>query len=307
MPLGNSHLTTEQLIRREDIRNGIGPEVNEESNELEEVYLSSTEHVLSHQKEYSVLVVEDNVDVRTYLKVHLQKKYNVLEAVDGVEGYEIAQTKFPDLIISDVMMPRMDGNTLCHHIKNNPETSLIPVVLLTARVAEESRIEGLTAGADDYIFKPFNASELLARTENLIELRKRLHAHYKKTGVKLFSESWIASEDEQFIQKLYNIVESNMSNGTFNVSVLASELGISQRHLIRRIKETLGISPSGFIRLMRLERANQLLAADAGNVSEIAYKVGYNDPKHFSRVFKQVYGVLPSRVRENGLQPGISS
>ena len=164
LPEGKSHLAPEELIKQEDKTEEHPFEVNEDGSELEEVYLSSSEHELHHQKEHTILIVEDNVDVRSYLKVHLQKRYHVLEAVDGVEGYEIAQTKFPDLIISDVMMPRMDGNTLCNHIKSNPETSFIPVVLLTARVSEESRIDGLTAGADDYIFKPFNARELLART-----------------------------------------------------------------------------------------------------------------------------------------------
>ena len=115
-----------------------------------------------------------------------------------------------------------------------------------------------------------------------------------------FASLDVESEDERFVQKLYDIVELRMAQSSFNVSALARELGISQRHLIRRVRETLGISPSGFIRMMRLERANQLLAADVGNVSEVAYKVGYNDPKHFSRVFKQVYGVSPSVVRDNG-------
>ena len=186
---GRTHLQPEQLLDTDQENDSDVPLKNNETGELEEVYLSTSTANSESDKEHTVLVVEDNVDVRSYLKAHLEKNYHVLEAVDGVDGLAVALNQLPDLIISDVMMPRMDGNTLCQRLKNNPITSAIPVVLLTARVSEESRIDGLVAGADDYIFKPFNAKELLVRTENLIELRKRLFPHYGKLPARTFRVS----------------------------------------------------------------------------------------------------------------------
>ncbi|HMB94101.1 MAG TPA: ATP-binding protein, partial [Rhodothermales bacterium] len=242
----------------------------------------------------TVLIVDDNDDVRAYIRSRLAADYHVAEAADGLEGLERTQTLEPDLVIADVMMPRMDGYALCRAIKEDEALGHIPVVLVTARADEASRLEGLGTGADDYLSKPFNSEELLLRTENLITLRRRLRARYESSVLLEPAGVEISSDEAVFLEEVKAVIEEHMGNSAFTVAWLASEVGMSVRQLQRRLKESTDLSPSGLIRMMRLQRAAQLLEQEAGTVAEVAYRVGYASPDAFSRTFQQVYGASPS-------------
>ena len=249
----------------------------------------------------TVLVVEDNADMRAYLKSHLAPHYRLAEAIDGATGLEAARSLEPDLIISDVMMPEIDGYELCRQVKSNPKLNHIPVVLLTARADEASRLEGLATGADDYLSKPFNAEELLVRVENMIELRHSLRARFGGQRVVGPSEIVVKSAEAAFMEQVRDVVEAHLADTNFGVDQLAAEVGLSARQLLRRVKETAGVTPDGYIRMLRLERAAQLLAQQAGTVSEVAYAVGFKQPQYFSKLFRQVFGVPPSEYAADRL------
>ena len=185
---------------------------------------------------------------------------------------------------------------LCQALRKEARTQDIPIILLTAKATEEQKIEGLKLGADDYLYKPFSAKELLVRTENLIGSRRRLKAQYRSQLVLKPSDSPLSSADAAFIEKIRALVEENLEDSRLNVGWLADEVGLSRRQLQRRMNTLLQTSASTFITDMRLEQAFQLLKKRVGNVSEVAYKVGYNDPKHFSVLFKRKFGSSPSNV-----------
>ncbi|MEO7989174.1 MAG: two-component regulator propeller domain-containing protein [Chryseolinea sp.] len=241
-----------------------------------------------------VLLIEDNEDFRFYLKDNLKLTYDIIEARDGQEGFKKAVTHFPDLIVSDVMMPEMNGLELCRKIKSDQRVSHIPIILLTARTSEEQRLEGFEIGADDYINKPFNFELLESRIRNLIAQRKKLHVSLsKQAGVKA-SELNITSLDEKFIQNAIRYVEENVSNADYSVEDLGRALGISRAHFYKKIVALTGKSPLEFMRAIRLQQASQLLEKSQLTVAEVAYKVGFNNPKYFAKYFKEMYHVLPS-------------
>ncbi|NND70606.1 MAG: response regulator [Rhodothermales bacterium] len=245
-----------------------------------------------------VLIVEDSLDMRSYLSELLKKEgYRTMSARDGIDGVAKAKKIKPSLIISDVMMPEMDGFALCRAVKNDVLLNHIPVVLLTARTEEVDKLEGLKAGADDYLAKPFSAAELRTRTENLIELRRRLRSKYAPGNSFGPGKVSVTSSDEKFLIDVRQIIESKMSRSGFNLEQLAAEVGLSLRQLHRRLKDVSGITPGAYVRMLRLGRAAQLLEQQSGTVSEIGYAVGFKDPDYFSRLFKQVYGTTPSNFR----------
>ena len=246
----------------------------------------------------TILIVDDNDDVREYLKGHLDEHYRVIEAADGIEGLQRARESSPDLVLVDVMMPRMDGYQLCRAIKEDGDLGHIPVVIVTARASEEAELEGIESGADDYICKPFNAEVLLARVENLIEIRSLLRRRFAGEVNIHASEITVTSQDASFLERVHEAAESHIGDSNFTVDWLADELGVSARQLRRKLRELLNLSPGGYIRMIRLQRAAQFLEQRAGNISEIAYKVGFNDPKYFSRLFHQAFGVAPSEYSE---------
>lgn len=241
-----------------------------------------------------VLIADDNDDVRAYLKTHLETRYRIAEARNGIEVLDLLKEELPSLVLSDVMMPGMDGHEVCKIIKSDERTNHIPVVLITARASEESRREGLELGADDYLFKPFNASDLMVRVENLIEIRRVLKERFSGEYVLKPTEISVKSAEAEFLERLQVVVEDHIGDTNFGVDWLASEVGMSTRQLQRRIQASLGLSAAGFIRTLRLERAAQLLQAKSGTVSEIVYQVGFTDANHFSRLFKQTFGITPS-------------
>jgi DNA-binding response OmpR family regulator len=245
-----------------------------------------------------LLIVEDNADVRNYIKQYLNKDFGILEAVDGEDGWNKSIEHIPDLIISDVMMPKMDGFKLCEKIKTDEKTSHIPVILLTAKASGGDKIEGLETGADDYIMKPFEPEELKARIKNLIEQRKRIHEHFKKQGIFELEQSKITSVDKKFLQKAFEIINHKISDTSFSVEVFAEQLTVSKSLLHKKIVSLTGEPPGELIRRIRLKKAADLIEQKFGNISEIALEVGFNNPAYFSECFKKQFGVSPSQYQQ---------
>lgn len=251
------------------------------------------EETLAHNLP-SLLLIEDNEDFRYYLRDNLKGIYRIYEARDGREGLAKTVSLLPDLIVSDVMMPGMDGIELCRAIKNDSRVSHIPVVLLTARSKEEQKLEGLECGADDYITKPFSFDILQLRIRRLIQQQEQLHKDFKKFIEIKASDIKITSLDETLIRKAIECVESNISNADFSVEDLSHELGMSRVHLYKKLLALTGKPPLEFMRSIRLQRAAQLLEKSQLSVSEVAYQVGFNNPKYFARYFKEEFNMLPS-------------
>ena len=232
-----------------------------------------------------------------FMKHRLELQYRVDVALNGEEALKMIQENCPDLVISDVMMPGMDGNELCRKIKSNKQTSHIPVILLTARQEVESKVKGLETGADDYVTKPFNMIALVLRIRKLIELSRYRQVTHSKIDPAP-SEIVITSLDEKLIEKAIKYVEDNISRSDLSVEELSHELGMSRVHLYKKLLQITGKTPIEFIRVIRLKRAAQLLRESQLHVSEVAYEVGFNNPRYFSRYFKDEFGVLPSVYQE---------
>ncbi|MFQ5640588.1 MAG: two-component regulator propeller domain-containing protein, partial [bacterium] len=243
-----------------------------------------------------VLVIEDNRDMRAFIRTVLRVDYEVLEGVDGREGIEKAAEAIPDLIISDLMMPKMDGYELCRELKNDQKTSHIPIILLTARAAAEDKITGLQAGVDDYLIKPFQPEELLARVHNLIAVRKNLIATLGKKALLSPSELAVTPVDQAFLEKVREVIEREMGDETFGVETLCAEIALSERQFRRKLKALTGQTPNQVIRTMRLQRARHLLQHNAATIAEIAFQVGFGSPAYFTKSFREEFGILPSEV-----------
>lgn len=252
------------------------------------------EETTRHHKSFAILIIEDNHDLRFYLKDNLRHRYTVYEASDGTEGYKKVLSLFPDLVISDIVLPGMDGIEICRKIKTDRRTSHIPVILLTAQTTNEQKISGFEAGADDYITKPFTYEILESRIRNLIRQRDTLRKSFQNQVEIEPSNVEVVSLDKKFIQKAIEIVEKNIDNTEFSVEELSHELNMSRVNLYKKLLSLTGKTPIEFIRIIRLKRAAQLLRESQLTVSEIAYKVGFNNPKYFTKYFKEEFGVLPS-------------
>ncbi|MBK1877638.1 ATP-binding protein [Pelagicoccus mobilis] len=245
----------------------------------------------------NLLFVEDNEDVRRFLRNEFSESFSVHEAANGKEGLEIARVVDLDLIVSDVMMPEMDGFELCRRLKENADTSHIPIILLTARGAEEHRVKGAQVGADAYYAKPVNVVRLEAQIENLLELRRRLKKRFAEQVVIEPSDVTVNKTDEMMFRKAIEIVDANMDDETFDVDQFASQMGMSRATLYRKLKALTGQTPSPFIRTMRLKRAAQLLGDGGMTVSETLVHVGISDLSYFGRIFKKEFGVAPSHYK----------
>jgi len=243
---------------------------------------------------YTILVVEDNTDVRQYIISHLSGTYKILEASNGSEAIDKAVNNMPDLIISDLMMPKMDGMEMTHILKTDLRTSHIPIIMLTAKTMADNIKEGYEMGADDYITKPFNASVLVARVNNIIQSRERLKDIY---GKRFSLESLgveTTSADDRFLQKLYQVIEKNVSNPELKLDGFSKEIGMSKANLYRKIKSVTNLSPNEFIRNFRLEMAAKILKESQLPVSDVYVAVGFNSHAYFSNCFKALYGITPS-------------
>ncbi|WP_237143976.1 hybrid sensor histidine kinase/response regulator transcription factor [Pontibacter pamirensis] len=246
-----------------------------------------------------VLLVEDNEDFRFYLKDNLKEHFTIIEAKDGREGWQKALAHMPDLIVSDLMMPEVNGIDLCKKIKADSRTSHIPFVLLTAHASEDKKLDGLNIGANDYITKPFSFELLLSRIKNLITQRELLQKVFEKKISVQSSEEKVVSLDDKLVQNAIKTVEENLSNADFSVEILSKELGVSRVHLYKKLLAITGQSPVEFIRKIRLQHAAQILEKSQLTVAEVAYKVGFNNRKYFTKYFKEEYKILPSQYAES--------
>jgi signal transduction histidine kinase/ligand-binding sensor domain-containing protein/CheY-like chemotaxis protein len=301
LPIGRDHLTPEQVVDDEPLEDWT-PRLALPSTPVEEP--PAGEAAVSGQDGIpedvtTVLVVEDNVELRAFVRMHLQGRFRVVEAADGLQGLELARRVLPDLVLSDVMMPGLDGYALCRALKEDPETDFIPVILLTARAAMEDRLSGLRESADAYLTKPFQVEELTTQIDNLIALRRRLRERFAGKVVRMMHPApvEVASSDAKLLEQVRGVIETHLAEEDFSVEALARLVAHSRGHLHRRLKEINGESPSDLLRRMRLERAAQLLEAGAGSVSEIAYGVGFKSVAHFSNRFQDHFGVRPSAYR----------
>ena len=287
--------------------------VEKEMNQLsvsEEEKIESGNNEPVETTRLSVLIVEDDEDLRHFIKSILTPDYEVLFAVDGQEGLEKALKEIPDFIVSDIMMPRMDGLQLLKELKTNINTSHIPLVLLTAKTTIESKLEGMTYGADDYITKPFNVSYFRARIDNLIEQRKRLQQFYQSNQLTMDSFRpklpQLTSHDEIFMSKVMEKIEQNMDNSEFTVDELVSAVAMSRTIFFKKIKSLTGLSPVEFIRDIRLQRAAQLIIANQTSIKEVVFIIGMSDPKYFSKCFKKKYGLSPMEYKNQNQPMGPS-
>ena len=249
-----------------------------------------------------ILIVEDNSDMRAYLKGYLEQSYKIIIAENGEDGFYQATEHIPDLIITDLMMPKMDGNELTEKLKLDQRTSHIPVIMLTAKATMESKLEGLETGADDFLTKPFDAQELIIRIRNLINQRQKLRAMFRQqidnadqaNTIQEYTGIGISTIDKQFIEKAINVVEDYYSNPDFGVELFANEMAMSRVHLHRKLTSLIDYSPNNYIRNIRLTKAAELLKEGELNVTQVSYEVGIFSLSHFAKAFKEKYGVSPS-------------
>jgi signal transduction histidine kinase/ligand-binding sensor domain-containing protein/DNA-binding response OmpR family regulator len=242
----------------------------------------------------TILVVDDNDDFRAYIRQNLDPEYRVIEAANGAEGIQVAVDHVPDLIISDIMMPVLDGIEMCKQLKSDFRTSHVPIILLTAVNNQQKMLDGFEIGADDYMTKPFNPDILASRVRNLIGQREKLQSNFKLQMQMTPKDIQVTTLDEKLINKAIEVVEANISNPDFSVAELSQELGMSRVNLYKKLKSLTGHTPIEFIRTFRIKRAAQLLAQSQMGVSEAAYQVGFNDPRYFTRYFKAEFKMLPS-------------
>lgn len=293
-PLGKDHLKPEEICEEEADqyiqKENLFPELEETAENLydnDAISESSDKPVL--------LIVEDNPDVRKYIRMTLGNVYNICEAKDGDEGLEKSFESIPDLIISDIMMPKLDGFTMCKKLKTDTRTSHIPIIILTAKATMNDKLNGLEIGADDYIMKPFEAEELKARIKNLLEQRQRLHEHFRRYGLVDIEDKKITSVDRKFIQQAVEIINKNISDTLFGVEKFAEDMAISKSLLFKKTSSLIGIPPIELIKRTRLNKAAKLIENNSGNISEIALEVGFNNPSYFTECFKKQFGVIPSQ------------
>ena len=305
LPLGHAHLRDDQIVALQetvDVTEGEPPSVPMATDGAQD---GDGPRAGSGEDLTTLLVVDDSADLRTYVRAHFERRYRVVEAADGTEGIEQARAIIPDLVISDVMMPGMDGSALCRALRNSPETDFIPIILLTARTSTDDRVAGFVGGADDYLAKPFEMRELEARVENLIASRRRLRERFVREP---FAGEWpempstprqsaLSPSDQAFVDRMFATIAAQMAEPEFGVAELARQLFLDRSHLFRRTRELVGEPPSDLIRRLRMQRAAQLLGEGAGSVAEVAYGVGFQSVSHFSQCFRDAHGVSPSEYR----------
>jgi DNA-binding response OmpR family regulator len=302
--LGKDHLKPGEILpplkvddstRRGEHKGDVSIPVSPEEIIEERVELSLNDAPSSSKHETIALIVEDNPDMRTYIRELLVQSYEIVEATNGQEGFEKAAEIIPDIIISDVMMPEMDGFQFCEKIKTDQRTSHIPVILLTAKSSGESKVEGLETGADDYLTKPFDAHELRVRVKNLIEQRERLRERFQEQILIHPSAVTATSMDSRFLKRAIAFVEEHLDDTGLDVNQFSKEMALSRSQLNRKLRALTKQSATEFIRCLRLKRAAQLLEHHSGNISEIAYEVGFTNPSRFAEYFRKLFGVSPSK------------
>ena len=290
IPLGNSHFKPEEIEESTET-----PDTEIITPEEIDDLMTPPETPLKATRLTTIVIAEDDDEIRSFLEQELKQKYEVKSCANGREALALVLKTKPDLLLSDIMMPEMDGNALCSTIKSNPQTNDIPVVLLTAKTREEDKLEGLETGADAYIEKPFNMDILLRTIHNLIQSRQQLRMKYGRTD-KLeehVEDVSIKSPDEKLLERVMAVINKNISNSSLSVDSLADEVGISRVHLHRKMKELTGKTPHEIIRNIRLKHAANLLASGDMNITEVVYACGFGNAASFSTIFKRFYGMSP--------------
>ena len=266
-------------------------------------------------KRPTVLVIDDNEEIRAYISLLLRKDYDVRTAANGKEGLDMTRRILPDIVVCDMMMPVMDGRECCRHIKEEWQTSHIPVMMLTACTMDDDRIAAFDCGADSYISKPFSPEMFRSRLRNLLDNRRRMQEFFRdQTGASKAVLAADASEvDKSFIERLRAIVEDHLADTDLSVESLASQVGMGRSQLYRKVKQLTGFSPVELIRLRRIKKAAELLTRTEKSVSEIAYEVGFASPSYLTKCFKDYFGVSPKEYvntppkQPNGASKGVTS
>jgi signal transduction histidine kinase/ligand-binding sensor domain-containing protein/DNA-binding response OmpR family regulator len=297
LPFGKAHFREEQLIS--DFKNS-----EHFSHYRPERILAPPQLSAAHQVDEAprqLLIVEDNPDIRSFTISIFEKEFSILEAHNGLEGLNLAKEHLPDLIISDVIMPEMDGLSFCKNIKEEEKTAHIPIILLTARTSTVFQVEGYHSGADAYVTKPFNPAVLKAQVNSILDARKTLKEFFGKTVTLQPTDVEISSLDEQFLNKAMKIVEDHIDSEALSRDFLAQALAMSPSTLYRKLKALTGLTTNAFIRSVRLKRAAQMIQQRQYNISEVAYQVGFNDLKYFRNCFKDQFGMTPSQFIEDSV------
>ena len=288
LPIGRNNFTEAEICTND-------PDNPKNNDFVVDIFRENLIEGNSKDKKYTILIVEDNADMRYYLASNILPKYNVIEASNGLEGLEKAIHYLPDLIISDLMMTKMDGLEMSHKLKQDIRTSHIPIIMVTARTSARDIQIGFESEVDDYITKPFSSTTLLARIDNLLQSREKLKEIYgKRFDLKNIGIE-IVSMDEKFMQKLYAVVEEHYSDPEFCLDEFCKEIGMSRANLYRKIKATTNLSPSEFIRNFRLQMASKILKEACLPVSEVYAAVGFSSHSYFSNSFKTLYGISPTK------------
>lgn len=297
LPLGKDHLSKEEISdtpyppERERLSDIV---VSGENGEEQPATTPAEDQPM-------VLIVEDNADMRSYIRKILTHQYRILEAENGKTGVTLAQEHIPDLIISDIMMPEMDGFQLCRLVKTNEVTSHIPVILLTAKADRESKLSGLETGADDYLSKPFDADELRLIVRNRIGERRKMRERFSREITLEPRQITVTSLDEKFLKKVLAIIEAHIDDEHFSIDELSREAGFSNMHFYRKIRALTDQTPSQFLRTIRLKRAAEMLAKNADTVTQVAYAVGFSSLSYFNKCFKEQFGVTPGQFTRRDL------
>ena len=294
-PLGKDHLPTNAVV-------DIPLQQSGENNPEYKLPLASkssfgtTTSIPAADSVPHLLIIEDNADVRAFIRLRLENSFYITEANDGQEGIDKALELMPDLIISDVMMPKKSGYEVCQTLKTDIRTCHIPIILLTARAAHEEKLEGLETGADDYLTKPFNSEELQVRSLNLVRLRQQLKERFAHSITLRPDEMTTNSIDQSFLENILDIVTSNLTNEQFTIDMLSQEIGMSRSNLNRKLRALVNQSTNQFIQSVRLQKASELLKQQAGTVAEIAFKTGFGSTAYFIKCFKEQYGETPGAL-----------
>jgi len=299
LPLGKEHLLPEEIVVVDETPEE-GKILVEEEGESKSMQVDKPLLEDIAKDKTIILVVEDNTEVRDYIKDSLESEYFIVEAANGEQGLQKAEKTIPDLVISDIMMPKMDGNELTRRLKNDERTSHIPIILLTAKSEQESKLEGLETGADAYLTKPFNTKELQIRIKNLINLRRKLQQKFSggKIDIKKGEEKKLSRLDEKFMKKVAEVVDKHISEEEFSIEEFGKEVGMSRMQIHRKLKALTGKSASHFIRSIKLSKAKEMIREHEATIAEIAYSLGFSSPAYFTRCFKEEYGYPPSEFAD---------
>jgi len=293
VPLGREHLDETEYIIKEK------KEQTFQTDILKRKQPDAIQTIKVMEDGLKILVVEDNIELRTYISENLLEFFSVLEAHDGYSGLSIAREEMPDIIITDLMMPGMDGMEVCSKLKNDEKTNHIPVIILTARTLREDKIEGLESGADAYISKPFHMDELFAQIYNLVDMRERLRKRYSAVIGMDLKGITVNSQQDMFINKVYETILDHLGDFEFDVGELQKSLGISRGHLSRKLKFLTGESPGLLIRNIRLKAAAKIMETEKAGITDIAMRVGFSNPSYFARCFREYFGKTPREYRRS--------